>query len=197
MMKNLADLIMVIDDVIPAKACADMIEHFENTKTEGPYKRTSIWEWEQDYRTFVELNVGEHQDWGQENLALYNLTVKMYNLYREKTNSTFLLPIEECGFEAPRMKKYEANDHDQFGWHADVGNHASARRELAMFIYLNDVEEGGETVFKSVLDDDKELRIIPKCGRIVIFPPQWMFPHKGNKPISGPKYIVSMYTHYL
>jgi hypothetical protein len=65
-----------------------------------------------------------------------------------------------------------------------------------MFYYLNDVEEGGETAF-----DDKVseyyLKVKSKQGRIVMFPPMWMYPHKGLKPISNPKYIISTYMHYL
>jgi hypothetical protein len=29
-----------------------------------------------------------------------------------------------------------------------------------------------------------------------MFPPLWMFPHKGESPISNPKYIISTYLHY-
>jgi hypothetical protein len=100
-----------------------------------------------------------------------------------------------CAIEAIRMKKYDANDIDQFGWHADVGDAASSRRQLAMFSYLNDVAEGGETVFRGIAGEDAIIK--PKLGRTVIFPPNFMFPHKGNKPVSGPKYIVSQYVHYV
>jgi hypothetical protein len=55
--------------------------------------------------------------------------------------------------------------------------------------YLNDVETGGETVFKDLI-------IQPKKGTLLIFPPLWMFPHKGNAPIGESKYIMSTYLHY-
>ena len=55
--------------------------------------------------------------------------------------------------------------------------------------YLNDVENGGETEFLNV-------SIKPKAGTLVVFPPLWMFPHKGNAPISGSKYLLSTYLHY-
>ena len=54
---------------------------------------------------------------------------------------------------------------------------------------LNDVETGGNTVFKDFM-------IQPKKGSLLVFPPLWMFPHKGEPPISGPKYIMSTYLHY-
>jgi hypothetical protein len=59
-----------------------------------------------------------------------------------------------------------------------------------MFWYLNDVEEGGETIF----DIGEEVTVKPKAGNVVCFPPYYLFPHKGCTPISGPKYVVSSYT---
>jgi hypothetical protein len=55
--------------------------------------------------------------------------------------------------------------------------------------YLNDVESGGNTVFGDVI-------ITPKKGTLVMFPPLWMYPHRGEPPLSGPKYIMSAYLHY-
>ena len=61
-----------------------------------------------------------------------------------------------------------------------------------MMWYLNDVEEGGSTEFTEF-----ELAIQPKAGSLLIFPPFWMFPHKGNLLKTGKKYLLSTYLHYL
>ncbi|BCU94503.1 MAG: hypothetical protein CM15mV5_1640 [uncultured marine virus] len=53
----------------------------------------------------------------------------------------------EILWEFARIKKYTKNTEDQFAPHVDVGDHASAKRFLAFLVYLNDVEEGGETNF--------------------------------------------------
>jgi hypothetical protein len=66
----------------------------------------------------------------------------------------------------------------------------TSRRFISFFWYLNDVAEGGETEFV-------DLTIKPEAGKLVIFPPLWMFPHKGNPPISNEKYLLSTYLHYL
>lgn len=198
-MRNLADMIMVIDDVLTHDQCDAFIEKFNLTELDEVTKRVSNFSWEQDYRLFEELNITKHEDWTYENAVMFDKLCTIYPIYKTHTQSEFLLPLGACGFEAARMKKYLANDEDQFGWHADVGDATSAKRQLAMFTYLNDVEEGGETVFSGLLaeDDTQGLRIKPKAGRSVIFPPMWMYPHKGLKPVSGPKYIISQYVHYL
>ena len=72
-------------------------------------------------------------------------------------------------------------------WHIEhSADKASARRAFVFSIYLNDVEEGGETEF---LHFSK--RVKPKAGRIVIWPAAFPYLHRGNPPLSGEKYIVT------
>ena len=97
----------------------------------------------------------------------------------------------QYGFEQFRMKMYDNNGKDQFKDHVDVGDHASAKRFLVMFLYLNDVKEGGETNFPNL-----NVAIKPKCGRILLFPANWQYRHSGLPPVSSQKYIVGSYLHY-
>ena len=96
---------------------------------------------------------------------------------------------KENAFEQFRIKKYNNDGNDAFDAHVDVIDYASSRRFLSFFWYLNDVNEGGETVFS-------DLTIKPETGKLVIFPPLWMFPHQGNAPISYENYLLSTYLHY-
>lgn len=190
-MKNLADYIMVVDDVLPQELCSDLIQKFDNT--DDLVVRDS--EWKQDYKSFKELNLTTHQSFAEEQNMFYSISKKMLQFYTNNTRVEFF--PEHVGMEEVRMKRYDANEKDQFGWHTDVGDYASARRFLVMFYYLNDVDEGGETVFKDNIGNLNEIRVQPKRGRMVMFPPMWMYPHKGIQPISGSKYIVSTYLHYV
>ena len=182
---------MVVDDVLPKEYCEDLIKKFDSA--EDLVVRDS--KWDVDYKSFKELNLTTHPEFKQEQMDFYEITKSMLGFYKENCNVEFF--PEKIGLEEVRMKRYDVNDKDQFGWHADVGNHATARRFLVMFFHLNDVEEGGHTLFQDKVLDQIDLTIIPKCGRMVIFPPMWMYPHKGCKPISNPKYIISTYCHYL
>jgi len=71
--------------------------------------------------------------------------------------------------------------HIQHGKGLDYGS-----RAFVFSIYLNDVEEGGETEF---LHFSK--RVKPKKGRIVIWPSAFPYLHRGNSPLSGEKYILT------
>ena len=72
-------------------------------------------------------------------------------------------------------------------WHTERGpGFDMYRRSLAYTIYLNDVEEGGETEFLN-----HSIRVKPKTGRIAIWPAGFPYVHRGNPPLSGEKYIMT------
>ena len=72
-------------------------------------------------------------------------------------------------------------------WHIEHGKgFDNEARAFVFTIYLNDVEEGGETEF---LHFSK--RVKPKTGRIVIWPAGFPYVHRGNPPLSGEKYILT------
>lgn len=190
-MKSLTDYIMVIDDAIDADICDSLIKKFDSAN--DLIKRDDSWGF--DYRSFHELNLTTHSDFKEEQTLFYERSEYFYELYKMKCNIQFM--PQRVGFEDVRMKRYDPNGKDQIGWHTDVGDYASARRFLVMFYYLNDVEDGGETVFSDLFKSGTEvIKVRPKKGRIVMFPPMWMYPHKGNQPIKKSKYIISTYLHY-
>ena len=190
-MNNLAHYVRVYDDVFDSEFCNGMIENFDiANSTESPAIRTSEYDWKQDYRCFTEIDITQEASFEQYLNPYYARIDQVYNHYKSVVQETFF--PDKYAHESARLKMYHANDYDQFGWHVDVGDKNSASRFLVMFTYLNDVEEGGVTRFKSDLD----FTITPKQGRIVVFPPMWMFPHIGEKPVSNSKYILSTYLHY-
>jgi hypothetical protein len=72
-------------------------------------------------------------------------------------------------------------------WHIEHGKgFDNEPRAFAFSIYLNNVDEGGETEF---LHFSK--RVKPKTGRIVIWPAAFPYLHRGNPPLSGEKYILT------
>jgi prolyl 4-hydroxylase len=85
------------------------------------------------------------------------------------------------------MKRYRPGRNEQFQLHFDAIHYVS-NRYLVMLWYLNGVDAGGETEFPYL-----GLTIKPKAGRLLVFPPYWMFQHQGLAPVSGDKYILSTY----
>tara|TARA_E500000331_G_C17091205_1_gene641179 strand:- start:42 stop:611 length:570 start_codon:yes stop_codon:yes gene_type:complete len=70
-------------------------------------------------------------------------------------------------------------------WHAENTNWDFQSRSLAWMVYLNNVEEGGETEF---LYQKKKFK--PERGTILIWPGGLTHMHRGNPPMST-KYIAT------
>ena len=84
------------------------------------------------------------------------------------------------------IKKYTAPDDGYNAYHCDWTTHDNmVRRVVSSILYLNDVEEGGETEFYF-----QGLKIKPKKGRLILFPTFYTHLHKGHKPISNDKYVA-------
>jgi hypothetical protein len=191
-MNNLSHYVKIFDNAFDKNFCDKLIKTFETLEVNNsPTMRMSNYSWDKDYRRFLEVNIKQDSAFTDLINPYYSIIYQVYNQYKSIVNSDFF--PSKYALEDGRMKKYNNDDYDQFGWHTDVGDKASASRYLAMFVYLNDVDEGGETQFMSNLD----FTIKPKCGTIVVFPPMWMYEHRGKKPISNAKYILSTYLHYV
>lgn len=67
--------------------------------------------------------------------------------------------------------------------HHDYG--PTSPRNISAVLYLNDVEEGGDTYF-----DQFDYSVEPKAGRLVLFPSNYTYSHEARPPISGNKYIL-------
>jgi hypothetical protein len=76
-------------------------------------------------------------------------------------------------------------------WHYESSNRENCHRLLAWMVYLNDVEEGGETEFLY-----QHKRVKPKQGTLVIFPAAFTHTHRGNPPLSNEKYIITGWTEF-
>lgn len=76
-------------------------------------------------------------------------------------------------------------------WHSEDGEKSHSGRIGVYLLYLNDVEEGGETEFLYL-----SKRVKPKKGRLVIFPSNYPWAHRGNPPLSGTKYIMTGWMEF-
>lgn len=73
------------------------------------------------------------------------------------------------------------------GWHFENLKEGYEFRALVAQVYLNDIDDGGETEF---LYQNK--RIKPKADRLLFFPTDWTHSHRGNPPIGNTtKYILT------
>ena len=199
-MERLVDLIRVYDNALDGYTCAYLIEHFERSKrrhkkvsrnrtpnfTEYNLTRNV---WREDRRTkkvYTDL-VNKIDIHAQEYFNFVNHHFK-YLFPDDIVYARTVFP-QYYGIERFRIKRYNVGVNEAFNTHVDSMNLLSCPRFISFLWYLNDVEEGGQTLFHG-----KEVK--PKKGRLVIFPPLWLFPHMGTEPISNTKYVMSSYLRY-
>ena len=184
-MDELNDFIHIYENALEPNICDFLISLFDQV----PDKQERH---DNDGKpNFTQFNFTENRELTPEVDQVHNHVIKNVFTYRDKYYEfvdTRVFPKDHA-FEQFRIKKYNPGGEDRFDTHVDVIDHASSRRFLSFMWYLNDVESGGQTIFK-------DIQIQPKQGTLIMFPPLWMFPHKGEPPISGPKYIMSAYLHY-
>jgi hypothetical protein len=96
--------------------------------------------------------------------------------------------------EEPNVLRYEPSTPDRPEWfheHADAFNCPSATRQISVVAYLNDVAEGGETVFTAF---DYSQRC--EKGTVLFFPSNYLYHHLARPPESGPKIVVVTWIHF-
>ena len=91
------------------------------------------------------------------------------------------------------LLKYEEGQ----GYHALHGdaapwtNDITSGRHISQIIYLNDVEEGGETIFPI-----QEATIKPRAGKCLTFPSSWSHSHNTLKAVDT-KYCISIFYSFF
>ena len=180
------------DNVLPKVFCDSTIKKFE--KHTAQQKETYL----EGHRSFTEINLNENiVIWKKEIDYLIDTMQTSLKQYKEDVGIDSMSWPQKHGYEQLRMKRYLPNDKDEFKFHVDVQDYASARRFLVYFWYLNDVEEGGETAFQLNQRQPVKLKVKPQAGKLLMFPPLWTHPHVAFKPVGEPKYIIGGYLHYV
>ena len=188
MATELIDYVKVYDSMVDDDVCEKIIENFHKSE----YSYTD----REQRPSFSELNIS--QRFMKNDLLWINIQNKLTDVFAD-TTELYMKQLDvsadfpaKYAFEEHRLKMYDNNQYDQFKPHVDVGDYNSARRFLVLFLYLNDVNQGGETNFPRL-----NYQVMPKCGRISVFPATWQWRHAGLPPVSNKKYIVGTYLHYV
>lgn len=89
--------------------------------------------------------------------------------------------VEFNATEPCQILKYSVGEH--YNPHCDAG--PNIPRVISALLYLNDVEDGGETEFVNF-----DVKVKPKPGRLVIFPSNYAYSHAALQPKKGTKYVA-------
>ena len=187
---NITNFIGVYDNYITEEECNKAIQLFEN---ENKMKRTL------NRKDFENSNILEKKDTQffarSANLNIWHNKLKTlivnynmaFNNYLKETGGDVAYGGDnEFHFTQLKIQKTLPTE-GYHVWHIEhCKGFENEPRAFVYTVYLNDVEEGGETEF---LHFSK--RVKPKKGRIVIWPAGFPYVHRGNPPLSGEKYILT------
>jgi hypothetical protein len=182
--RDLAFYVRSYDDALPAELCDRIVARFEADM--AGRKSVDV----AGIRRFDVLNLTKSPAWEDVHRLLYARIQSELKRYVEDCRTRWI-PTSQA-YENFRIKRYRPGKGEEFGPHVDISGAAMATRMIAVLWYLNDVEAGGETEFLSL-----GLSIRPRKGRVLVFPPTFLYPHAGRPPRSGVKYIVGSYAHYV
>jgi prolyl 4-hydroxylase len=183
---ELSSFIKVYDNAFTPEFCQLMRRNFETLSRFHARNGRGVREGLED-SAWIELDITPFSDAGFQQ-TLQNAMRQYLALYNRDASLPLPIP-ESTKLDRLVIKRYVPNQLDQFQVHFDSLGPV-ANRYLVFLWYLNDVVEGGETYFPSL-----GVSVQPKQGRLLMFPPYWMFQHQGLPPVSGEKFIFS--TYYL
>lgn len=197
---GLRDGILVTDGALSQEICSDLVASLSGIiddlgsqgQTVGGMNTT--WKNSTDIR-LVDETLAQIKDDATRSLlenfvsSLQQAINICYSEYRRKLQALWhLTGAYDSGFQVQRYTKAIGHyrEHvDSFPWHSQTSS-----RALSLVVYLNDVEQGGETEFTL-----QETKVKPVRGRICMFPSNFTHPHSGNPPLSCDKWMVSTFLH--
>ena len=183
------EFIGIYENAFTQKECEDTIKLFENYHKAGyTYARENL-----ILKDDVSVNIRPsiELDWNPGFIdsfhkRFYNYLYPIYNiqypvLQNLKKHKSKHIKIQKTG----PTQGYHV-------WHCEHDALHGKDRVLVWTLYLNDVEEGGETEFLY-----QSLRFKPKTGTFILFPAHFTHTHRGNPPLSGVKYIATGWIEFL
>lgn len=179
------DFIAIYDGLAPA-LCRDIVQRFDRDDGKRPGRIGGPGEAAlagQAKRSW-DLEIRPGGDWGELFRRIHAPIQACIADYLSRSPILQSFPLQATGYKIQMYPRGEG----RFDWHADSVGGATGDRVVAMVLYLNDVERGGETEFFH-----QRLKVSPRAGQLVLFPAGWNYMHCGHVPESGDKYVISTF----
>jgi hypothetical protein len=174
-----------LDDALPQDVCEDMIQRFEaaaDEQYEGHIGQTVTRD--QSIKRSTDLVVSGKEHWKDVDTRLFQSLARALGALKE-IYPFFGGAFKDMGYGIQRTRPGE-----YYHWHIDGGSHTFSHRQLVAIWYLNDVDgPGGETEFRY-----QDVKIVPRAGKLILFPPFWTHEHRGVTLQSGAKYIATTWV---
>lgn len=192
--------IAIYDDVLDKEACIDLVRlvkrHWQRLleldilfpgKTSGGVQSHTKNSMDMNLSS---LGLGDEMYFMEDGWHEYDLHNGLFKCVNHYVNqypglASYCSPMQDTGYQ---LQKYEMG-YGKYDEHIDGGPFFSSfDRMFAVIVYLNDVNEGGETTFTR-----QGISVKPVTGRVLIFPCHWLYPHRGEIAFDTDKYIITTF----
>lgn len=195
---EIKDFVGVYKNLYSSEFCNNVIKFFDNANNHGLTLAR------QNYHNIdktliddqaVPIDVpcmhDEYNFLGSSNLSAEFLNIFWSSVYETYKNKYTVLGLSDR--HSIYTVKIQKTDIGQgyHTWHYETSSRANTNRLLTYILYLNDVEEGGETEFLYF-----PRRIKPTSGTLVLWPGSFTHTHRGNPPISNSKYVITGWVEF-
>ncbi len=193
--------------------CDDVLKFFRENSDEHQ-RREDYWSSKFDYRMKTKaqdtaINLDQFADHSNKEIAdrakalCSHMAMKFGPAYEHYVDS---ITLERHNFKIDCFKHQRTLPGEGYHiWHIEYplfvpheddrpkGEIPNMLTRIAVYtLYLNDVEEGGETEFLH-----QHMRLKPKKGTLCIFPSGITHLHRGNPPLKGEKHIMTGWVNVL
>ena len=183
------DHIGMFKDFMPNELIDNYINYFNNCETQGivfPRKVDETFVADHAINTVMDAT---HVPMTYNNKPFIDMFFKdVYPLYVQKYS--YLKKLSQHNILEVKIQKTKIGE-GYHTWHCENAEMKARNRIMAFMLYLNDVEEGGETEFLY-----QKCRFKPQKNTLMIWPSQFTHVHRGNPPLSNDKYIITGWVEY-
>ena len=166
--------------------CKNIVNFFETNidlqkdGTTGDGKKTEL-------KKTTDINIHPNNLKEEKFVHIKDYIKALHNCYLDYQDQWPFLKDKINTVDIPTFNIQRYNPGDHFSHiHTERSSLNSLHRVFAWMIYLNNVEDGGNTTFPYF-----DLTIKPEKGKLLIWPAEWTHTHCGEKVNSDVKYIMT------
>jgi hypothetical protein len=183
---EIKDWIGTFDNFLDPEICDFIIDYFEKNKNNLAYNRFQGENAAHTQKNDLSIGISKNNNWFPEMEKICSAVTECLQIYERETNVIKYCDLNEVFFTDIKIQKTIPTE-GYHVWHVEKNyKNLLCNRVLVYTVYLNDIDEGGETEFLLMRQ-----RVKPVKGRISIFPAYFPFVHRGNPPLKNEKYIVT------
>jgi hypothetical protein len=182
--------VFYVKELISTDLCRTIIELYSRDSRKRPGHTASVYgdrQLEPDVKVSTDLDIEPDGVWSAAFAELHPAITRVVLSIAEHFPSLKVAPLRSTGYKIQHYRKAEG----QFKWHFDAFGPGGWDRQLAVIVYLNSVEAGGETSFYR-----QKLQFKPVAGDALFFPTFWTHMHCGEIPLSQDKYVISSFIRF-